>query len=714
MPQNTSPLQRSQNSDRDIHALRIGIDIGGTFTDFVIFDPRSGEIQTYKVLSTPADPAQAVLDGLAALDSEKGSAQNPMRPRRAIVHGTTVATNALLEGKGAKVALITTRGFRDVIQIGRQNRPTLYDLNVKLPPSLVPDRLRLEITERVGRNGEVLIPIDQDEINAFVEQLKTEKVSSAAVCLLFSFLHPEHEQLIAEKLRQAGISVSLSSKILPEYREYERTSTTVINAYVSPVLDRYLSELEDALSRPAGPANSTKQVKTTFRVMQSNGGIISVQEARRNGVRCILSGPAGGIMAARYIARLVAKSSGSESTQKIKVITFDMGGTSTDVSLIDGEPQVTTEAGLNGHPIRIPILDIHTIGAGGGSIASTDLAGVLNVGPQSAGADPGPACYGRSTLPTVTDANLLLGRLDPSAFLGGRMPLDVQRSHQALEDLGRSIGLDAFQTALGVIEIANAHMERALRVISIERGYDPNDFSLLSFGGAGGLHAADLARRLGIRRVIIPKMASTLSAFGMLTADVVKDYVQTVMLSASVPPEEIAAAMNPLEALGVAQVAAEGIPAEELILERMLDMRYVGQSYELIIPWEPSENQRHTIEHFHAAHLKTYGYERREVPLEIVNVRLRVTGLVPSPQIPEIPLASEDPSPALIGWRDVIIVRGKIEQVPFYVSERLPLGSRISGPAVILCPDTTVLAEVGGVVSVDGFGNFLMDIDYAN
>ena len=699
---------------QDNPAVRIGIDIGGTFTDFVIFHPRSGEIHTYKILSTPDDPAKAVLEGLAVLESGGIEAQKRERPARSIVHGTTVATNALLEGKGAAAALITTRGFRDVIQIGRQNRPKLYDLNVQLPTPLIPDALRFEVTERVDRDGEILITLDLDEVDAIVDRLKKKGIASAAVCLLFSFLRPEHEQAIAEELRRAGISVSCSSEILPEYREFERTSTTVVNAYVSPVLDQYLSELENALTQPIQPANPAGPGKTTFRVMQSNGGIISVQEARRNGVRCILSGPAGGIMAARYIARAMAKSSSSDAVQKIQVITFDMGGTSTDVSLIDGEPQVTTEAALKGYPIRIPILDIHTIGAGGGSIASTDLAGVMGVGPQSAGADPGPACYGRGMLPTVTDANLVLGRLDPMSFLGGRMPLDIRRSRRALEELGRSIGLDAVKAALGVIEIANAHMERALRVISIERGHDPNGFSLLSFGGAGGLHAADLARRLGIRQVIIPKMAATLSAFGMLTADVVKDYVRTVMLSAAVRSEEIAAALSPLEGLGVEQVLAEGVLPENLLLERTLDMRYAGQSYELSIPWDPTGNHADITEHFHAAHLKTYGYDRREVPVEIVNVRLRLTGLVPSPQIPERPLVGEDPSPALAAWRDVISNEGEVEQAPFYRSERLQPGNRINGPAVVLCPDTTLYAGRGDVIRIDGFGNFLMGSGYAH
>jgi N-methylhydantoinase A len=469
--------------------IRIGIDIGGTFTDFVIYEPGAGELRTFKLLSTPSNPAQAVITGLRM-------ARVSQEQHLHIVHGSTVATNALLERKGARTALISTLGFRDVLQIGRQNRPSLYDFNADPADPLVPEHLRLEVKERVDHTGRVLQPLDPSWCEAILSDLRSKNVESVAVSLLFSFLHPQHEQAIGQALREAGFPVSLSAEILPEYREYERTSTTTVNAYVSPVLDRYLAELEREL-------DSDNSKGSRMRVMQSNGGHISIGEARRNGVRCILSGPAGGVVGAMTVARLAFNLAEGEQTSPgqvadVKILTFDMGGTSTDVSLVQGTAQVTTDSEVSGCPIRIPVLDIHTIGAGGGSIASIDLGGALRVGPQSSGADPGPACYGKGNLATVTDANLLLGRLAPDLFLGGQMPLFPERSRQALVNLGNDLGLNPVEAALGVIEIVNAHMERALRVISVERGFDPRDFNLLSFGGAGGLHAVELARRLEI------------------------------------------------------------------------------------------------------------------------------------------------------------------------------------------------------------------------
>ena len=417
--------------------LRIGIDIGGTFTDFVIHDPAAGTIRTFKLLSTPADPAMAVLEGLRQIQEQAAS------PDLSIIHGSTVATNALLERKGAAIALVTTRGFGDVLQIGRQNRPFLYDLFADPLPSLVPAGLRFEVDERVDHEGQVLKELDVREVDEVVKQVMYTGVKSVAVCLLFSFLHPEHEQRIAEKLRAEGSLVSCSSEILPEYREYERMSTTAVNAYVSPILEGYLGRLEAEL--PAG---------MRLRVMQSNGGAISLEEARRFGVRCILSGPAGGVVGCEHVARHAI--SGDSAAQ---VITFDMGGTSTDVSLIDGKPLITTEARVSGCPIGNPMLDIHTIGAGGGSIARVDAGGALRVGPESAGATPGPACYGRGgDMPTVTDANLVTGRLQAEYFLGGQMPLEPARAQAALARLGTQLGLSPVQAALGVIQVANAHM----------------------------------------------------------------------------------------------------------------------------------------------------------------------------------------------------------------------------------------------------------------
>jgi N-methylhydantoinase A len=683
------------NSASPSVVLRVGVDIGGTFTDFVVLHPESGRIKTFKLLSTPHDPALAVLAGLNQIpeltQAEKGVDIQ-------FIHGSTVATNALLERKGARTALITTAGFRDVIQIGRQNRPALYDFTADPPAPLVPDCLRFEVQERVSHTGEILKPLDSTELDPIVAQIEAAGVESVAICLLFSFLHPDHERAIAEKMRAFGLFVSPSCEILPEYREYERMSTTVINAYVSPVLNRYLSSLEASLA-------NQHQSHLKLRVMQSNGGYISVGEARKSGVRCILSGPAGGVVGARYVAELVA-SAARDDTQT-NLITFDMGGTSTDVALLAGEPRVTTESHIGGLPIRIPVLDIHTIGAGGGSIATVDAGGALQVGPESAGADPGPACYsiGREFdpslhQPTVTDANLVLGRLSAEHFLGGQMPLNRVYAEKSLSGICSSLTLSPVQAALGVIEVANAHMERALRVISIERGYDPKDFTLVSFGGAGGLHASELARSLGIPNIVIPPIASTLSAFGMLAADVVKDYVRTVMLAGEETYETLSNALSPLVDQGYREVRDEGVPGEDVRIDQILDMRYKGQSFELMVPL--CENYAET---FHEIHNRTYGYARLDAAIEIVNVRVRAVGKVKPPQLAPFPSADSSAEHALINNRSVIYYDESPVETPFYRGEKLQPGNKIAGPAVILRSDTTILVSESDLATCDAYLN---------
>lgn len=674
------------------NVIRIGVDIGGTFTDFVIYHPESGAIHTFKLPSTPHNPAEAVLSGLQQRISPSAGAELH------IIHGSTVATNALLERKGAKTALVTTEGFRDVLQIGRQNRPSLYDLHFDPEPPLVPDSLRLEVAERVDYQGNALLPLDRSQIDRLTQKVQSLQPESVAVCLLFSFLYPEHERLIAEQLRQAGYLVSVSSEILPEFREYERTSTTVVNAYVSPVLDRYLSRLEDGLMTSPGDSQNR------LRVMQSNGGIISPGEARRQAVRCILSGPAGGIVGARFLASLALASEAGPAGARL--ITFDMGGTSTDVSLVDGMPQVTTEAMVGACPIRVPVLDIHTIGAGGGSIAHVDPGGALRVGPQSAGAIPGPACYGTGVEPTVTDANLLLGRLDADNFLGGSMPLEIERARRSLQDLSRKLGMDIEEAALGVVDIANAHMERALRLISVERGYDPADFVLFAFGGAGGLHAAELARRLGIQRVMVSPIASTLSAFGMLAANVVHDYTQTVMLPGDTSPVTLANILQPLVLQGMDDVRAEGIADDAIAVERFLDLRYTGQSYELSLPFSDD-----FIIKFHEAHYRAYGYDRPDTPLEIVNIRVRVTGIEIPPAISTSPPSSPDPQRAFLGKRKVTLGQSTA-QIPVYRGEGLQPGNHLEGPSLVLRADTAILLNPGDYGEVDSFGNLLIYIGY--
>jgi N-methylhydantoinase A len=662
--------------------LRIGIDIGGTFTDFVVYDPAAQRIETFKLLSTPADPAVAVIKGLGRIFS-RGSSRVAI-----VIHGSTVATNALLERKGARVALVTTRGFRDVLQIGRQNRPVLYDLFADPSPALVPPELRFEIDERVTHTGQILRPLNPDQVEELIPSLRSHNISSVAVCLLFSFLRPEHEQTVAAQLRSSGFLVSLSSEILPEFREYERTSTTVVNAYVSPVLDKYLSHLEQSLDP-----------QTRLRVMQSNGGNISPAESRKFGVRCILSGPAGGVVGCETIGNLLDPACGS------RLISFDMGGTSTDVSLIDGKPQIITDATVGGCPIHIPMMDIHTIGAGGGSIAHVDAGGALRVGPESAGADPGPACYGRGDLPTVTDANLVLGRLSADHFLGGEMPLDPARAQAVMLKLGDELNLTSEQAALGVVAVSNAHMDRALRLISVERGHDPRRFMLLSFGGAGGLHAVDLARGLGVPSVLIPPLASTLSAFGMLAADVIKDYTLTVMLPGTTPVSDLAGRLEVLAKRGHREILAESIPADLIRVERFLDMRYRGQSYELIVPFSDT-----VYDDFHHQHQYQYGYANETGSVEVVNLRVRAIGRGAPPPLTPRPVQGHDPSPAFIESRPVIFSVGTIA-TNFYRGEDLEPGNRLQGPAVVVRSDTTILLGANDRAEVDQFDNLRIEVE---
>ncbi len=661
--------------------LRIGIDIGGTFTDFVVYDPDLNTTSTFKLLTDSKNPAQTVLQGLQEINTE----QPPD-----IVHGSTVATNALLEHKGARTALVTTRGFKDVIEIARQNRPDLYDWSAKPAPPLVPPGLRFDVNERVDYRGQVQVPLELSELEQMIHHLDSEHIESIAICLLFSFLYPVHEQQIAERLRQMGYFVSTSSEILPEFREYERTSTTVVNAYVAPILNRYLSHLETHLPG------------STMQIMQSNGGMIGLAEARNNGARCILSGPAGGIIGAQAIGRFILAEPGD--AHALKLITFDMGGTSTDVSLIDGQPGLTTEASIGGYPIHLPLLDIHTIGAGGGSIAHVDAGGSLRVGPQSAGATPGPACYGKGDQPTVTDANLVLGRLLPDYFLGGKMHIYPERAFRALEKLSTQLNLTVDQAAYGVIEVVNAQMERALRVISVERGYDPSEYSLFSFGGAGGLHAVELARAVGIPKVIISKFASTLSAFGMLTADVVKDYVKTVMLPGSVERAILDRTFEPLILQGKNELKREGIYPAEIKIQASLDLRYRGQSYELSVPYSSSY-----LSAFHDIHQFTYGYAYIDKEVEIVNLRIRAIGKTTPISLPKVEPGNLSGPSTPLSYRDISLPQGRTP-VPVYEYSALLPGTIMPGPALIVSSDTTILIGDKDVVNVDGYQNLLIDI----
>ncbi|MFQ5860328.1 MAG: hydantoinase/oxoprolinase family protein [Dehalococcoidia bacterium] len=657
----------------------VGIDVGGTFTDFILLS--QGGPRVHKVPSTPQDPAQAFLQGLRELKVPQGTQ---------LIHGSTVATNALLEGKGARTALITTAGFEDIIEIGRQNRPALYDLLVERPPPLVPPERRLGVRERMGHTGTVLTPLVAKEVERVVQAVQRDGVKAVALSLLFSFLNPAHEEVLAQALERLSPQpfLSVSSQVLPEFREYERTNTVVVNAYVGPVMSHYLEALNQALG-------------STLRIMQSSGGSITAGLATRQPVRTILSGPAGGVVGAFHVASQAGYP---------EVITLDMGGTSTDVSLCPGRIQETTAATLGGYPLSVPMIEIHTVGAGGGSIARLDPGGALLVGPQSAGADPGPACYGRGQEITVTDANLLLGRLQPEHFLGGRMALDVPRASGLMEGLARQMNTDAQRAALGIVRVVNANMERAIRAISLERGYDQRRFTLLAFGGAGPMHACELAAELGIPRVLVPPHPGILSALGVAIADIVKDYSRTVMLhDAQISREALEELFGALEQEARQEMQEEGIPRGNLVARRALDVRYVGQAYELTVdyPRRPGELGRAIASAFHRAHRKRFGYADPSEPIEVVNLRLKVVSPIekpsPTPQEP----AGENSREAQLGKAPVVFRNGPAS-TPLYLRERLRCGNRIPGPALVLQMDSTTVIPPRWAAQVDGYGNLVV------
>ena len=654
-------------------AVQIGVDTGGTFSDFIRID--DGAPVIHKVLSTPENPARAVLQGLRHLCPDLDGAE--------IVHGSTVATNALLERKGARTALVSTRGFEDVLEIGRQTRPHLYDPFVEKLPPLVPRRLRFGIAERLAYDGEVLEPLAPSEIERVVEQVRRSGAQSLAVCLLHAYANPAHEAAIAEAAQRLGIPVSASHRILPEFREYERCSTTVVNAYLRPVMERYLSSLSESLQG------------AKLRVMRSNGGVMSAERAHQEAVHTVLSGPAGGVVGAFRSAREVGHS---------RVITFDMGGTSTDVSLCEEQPRTTTETIVAGCPVKVPVLDIHTVGAGGGSLAGIDPGGALQVGPQSAGADPGPVCYGKGNGLTVTDANLYLGRLHPGGFLGGDMRLDVPRAREAVSDLAASTGLAPEALCQGILEVVNANMEGAIRVISVERGHDPREFALVSFGGAGGMHAADLARRLFIPTVLVPAHPGILSAYGMLVSDYVQEYAHTLLIpTAELTGKRADEAFEDLEARGREAMRAEGVAPQDIEISRFVDMCYAGQSFELVVPW----NERSSDE-FHRRHESRYGYADSTRPTLIVNVRLRVMGPAGVAHRPLLAADSVRDGDAHVDTVPMWVESGW-QQAPVYDRQRLQPGQHLPGPALITEYSATTVVPDDFTARIDDYFNLVLE-----
>ena len=715
----------------------IGVDTGGTFTDIVM--RIDGNIGTHKVLSTPQNPALAVIQGIREiLDLHNTDAEH-----LEIVHGSTVATNALLERRGARIALVTTKGFEDVLEIGRQTRPSLYDFFVERPAPLVPADRRFGISERTLHTGDIQTEIEPTDLNALASELATLELDAVAICFLFAYVNPQNERIVAAHLAKLGIPISCSHEVLPEYREYARFSTTVANAYIRPTLERHLSTLTDAdllcgfnetvarnemesgykevnvesetdlTNRKENLKNPQGKFKKSFRLMLSNGGCVSVKNFEAAGIRTVLSGPAGGVLGAYQIA----KAAGYD-----QIITFDMGGTSTDVSLCNNGISLTTESTISGLPIKVPLIDIHTVGAGGGSIATVDAGGALRVGPESAGADPGPICYGNSgTDITVTDANLFLGRIAAPQFLGGAMSLDIHKAGTYIEKFATRLGISALQAADGIIKVANAAMERAIKVISVERGFDTRDFTLVSFGGAGGLHAAFMAENLGIGTVLIPPNGGLLSAYGMLFADVVKDYSQTVLWRFRTDSEtlvsELNAGFDELLTRAENEMKAEGFLLEQLKIDRSLDMRYEGQSYELNIPYstewcdQPNNEGRVTqlllLERFHTAHEQRFGYARTDAPVEVVNLRLTATGETDKPPIQSSPLVDADASGAFTGQSPVIF-EGEALRTDFYRREALRPGNRIAGPAIVTEFSATTVIPPNFSAVVDAYQNLIL------
>ncbi|WP_338669792.1 hydantoinase/oxoprolinase family protein [Pseudodesulfovibrio methanolicus] len=670
--------------------LTIGVDTGGTFTDFTFV--HGTDTGTYKTLSTPHNPAEAVLSGLRHILAGQLPGARLGETDLAVVHGSTVATNAILERKGVPTALVTNEGFTDVIEIGRQNRAALYDLHYRRQPHIVPARLRFGVPGRVTAEGETLVPFDEAAAERVVGQIRNSGARSVAVCFLFSFLDPAHERRMGAMLRELGLPVSLSSEILAEFREFERTSTTVVNAYVSPIMTRYLTDLQQGLGAGSGRSAG-------LRIMQSNGGSISADTAMRESVRTILSGPAGGAVGALALGRAAGFD---------KLITFDMGGTSTDVSLMDGGLPLTMASSISGYPVKVPMIDIHTVGAGGGSIASRDPGGSLAVGPESAGADPGPICYGRrGEQVTVTDANLYLGRIVPERFLGGGMALDADGARRGIERLAGELDLAPAELAEGVLAVANANMERAIRVISVEKGFDPREFTLLSFGGAGGLHCADLARLLGMPRVLVPVDPGILSATGMLMADVVKDYSRTVMCpAAEFTDRAMDAAFADLERDARQELGDEGVPPERVVHERFLDMRYRGQSFEIVVPFGADMAER-----FQVRHERRYGYRNADKPVEVVNVRLRSRGIADR----------REPEPGKKGGQRVAdgarlgtqkaVFDGAAVATAILDRAALAPGNRFTGPAIVTEYTSTIVIPPDVEVRVDPWSNLVVKLD---
>lgn len=679
-------------------SLRIGVDTGGTFTDVCGFDEEDGRVHVRKVSSTPDDPGRAIVQGVAELLAQIGDRE--IGEVTYFAHGTTVGTNALLTGRGVRTGLITTRGFRDLLELGRGRRPDMYDPQADKPVPFVAREHRLEVTERVRHTGAVETPLDEDEVRAAVRLLKADGVDSIAVCLLYSYLFDGHERRVGEIIAEEhpDAYVSLSADVLPEFREYERLSTVATNSYVGPVVYRYLARLRATLA--------DNGLRAVPHVTQSNGGVIPFQTAEAMPVRLVLSGPSTGVVGA---AEICARAGFPD------IITFDMGGTSSDISLVQGgRPKVTAGMELDGRPIRSPMLDIHTVGAGGGSIGWIDSGNHLRVGPQSAGAFPGPACYGNGEEAAVTDANVVLQMLNPEYLLNGQMRIDRSASVAAVERLAAPLGLSVEEAALGILRVVTANMARAIRVVSVKRGYDPRDYALVPFGGAGPLHASRLARELGMRTIVVPEVPGAQSALGLLMTDVRTDFMRThITTVSSESVDALLAGFAPLERQADAWFAHEGIEDAHRGVVRRLELRYAGQNFELAVDVPEgavdADLIARIVEEFHVAHERVYGYRSPDARVEAVTFRLEASGQAAHVELREDALIGEDPSAAVVGTRNTCFDPAEgYTPIPVYDRSLLVPGNRISGPAIVEQMDTTTVLLPGDECTVDTLRNLVI------
>jgi N-methylhydantoinase A len=692
--------------------FRLGVDIGGTFTDATLVDEHSGRIWNAKVSSTPEDPSQGFLAIARQIIEQAGLAPDVLRY---VVHATTVATNAIIEGKVAPTVLITTEGFRDILEIARQIRPSLYDTQFEKPKPLVPRNLCFGVRERLDATGAVLTPLDETVLPQIAAAMHDAGIESAAVCFLHSYLNPQHERQVGETLHELApdIAISLSSDVAPEIREYFRASTTVINAALIPIVSRYLENIESRLRNQG--------IGSELLVMQSSGGLMTFADARRRPVFMVESGPAAGVIAAAHLG---------ETLGNANVISFDMGGTTAKVGLVqNGTPRITKDYEVGsvaqpgsggfragGYPIRTPVIDLVEIGAGGGSLAWIDSGGVLRVGPQSAGANPGPACYGQGGAePTITDANLVLGRLNPGYLLGGDLTLDSALAHSAIEErIAKPLGLDVVRAAHSIVEIANVAMTNALRLVSVQRGHDPRDFALTAFGGAGPLHANRLAHEMNIPLTVVPTSPGTASALGLLVTDITYDYATTLIERVDLlRPGEVADVFVDLRRQATAALDAAGVAQEDMAFVQQVDLRYVGQSYELTLPCPDSaiDDRLFTalLDQFHEEHNRVYGHSVSGEPVETVNLRLTALGTIVKPPLLQQDTTAKNLQAAQRGSRPVFFGEiGDFVDCPIYDRYLLGPGMELSGPAIIEEYDSTTVIHPEYHTVVDKYGTLLV------